>query len=80
MKASVVDLRYKMNDILKALKRNEEVHVLYRGHETAMLVPIHKYKGNVKAEEHPLFGSAKADKNAVSDLMDELRKGRYDDI
>ena len=25
MKASVVDLRYKMNDILKALDRNEKI-------------------------------------------------------
>ncbi len=27
MKATVVDLRYKMNDILKALDRNEKVTV-----------------------------------------------------
>ena len=31
MKASVVDLRYKMNDILKALDRNEKVAILYHG-------------------------------------------------
>ena len=29
MKASVVDLRYKMNDILKALDRNEKITILY---------------------------------------------------
>ena len=28
MKATVVDLRYKMNDVLKALDRNEKVTVL----------------------------------------------------
>ncbi len=31
MEATIVDLRYKMNDILKALNRNENVDVLYRG-------------------------------------------------
>jgi len=31
MKANVVDLRYKMNDVLKALDRNEQVTVLYHG-------------------------------------------------
>jgi len=39
MKASVVDLRYKMNDILKALERNEEVTVLYHGKVKGVIVP-----------------------------------------
>ena len=39
MKATVVDLRYKMNDVLKALDRNEKVTVLYRGKVKGVLVP-----------------------------------------
>ena len=35
MKASIVDLRYKMNTILKALDRNEAVTILYHGKEKA---------------------------------------------
>ena len=31
MKASIVDLRYKTTDILKALDRNESVTILYHG-------------------------------------------------
>ena len=31
MKASIVDLRYKMKEVLAALKRNETVHILYHG-------------------------------------------------
>jgi hypothetical protein len=31
MKATVVDLRYKMNGVLKAFDRNEAVTILYRG-------------------------------------------------
>jgi prevent-host-death family protein len=40
MNASIVDLRYRMKDVLKALDRGEPVTVLYRGKEKARLVPI----------------------------------------
>lgn len=40
MKATVVDLRYKMNDVLKALDRNEKVTVLYRGKVKGFLIPL----------------------------------------
>jgi hypothetical protein len=42
MKATVVDLRYKMNDVLKALDRNEKVTVLYRGKVKGVLIPPEK--------------------------------------
>ena len=42
MKASVVDLRYKMKDVLKALDRNERVTVLYRGKVKGVLIPSRK--------------------------------------
>ncbi len=55
MKATIVDLRYKMNDILKALNRNEAVTVLYHGKTKAIIVPA---KGQVlkKIKDHPFFG------------------------
>ena len=31
MKATIVDLRYRMKDILRALERNEDVSILYHG-------------------------------------------------
>ena len=40
MKASVVDLRYRMKDVLAAIDRGETVTVLYRGKEKARLTPI----------------------------------------
>jgi len=40
MKASVVDLRYKMNDVLKALDRKEEVTILYRGKVKGKILPV----------------------------------------
>ena len=40
MKASVIDLRYKMKDVLKALDRKEEVTILYHGKVTGVIVPV----------------------------------------
>ena len=81
MKATVVDLRYKMNDVLKALARNEKVTVSYRGKVKGILIPYEKQKKNIKISEHPFFGmySSSTDKS-VLDELDTLRKGRYDDI
>ncbi len=82
MKATVVDLRYKMNDVLKALDRNEKVTVLYRGKVKGVLIPSEQSKKNIKVSEHPFFGmssSSKTDK-PVLDELDLLRGGRYNDI
>jgi len=79
MKATVVDLRYKMNDVLKALDRNEKVTVLYRGKVKGVLVPAHK-KGKIKIKEHPFIGMLSHDTKSVDETMNELRRPRYDDI
>jgi len=80
MKATVVDLRYKMNDVLKALDRNEEITILYRGKVKGILVPSKK-KTQLKMTDHPFFGMfSKADTLSVQEVMDDLRKARYSDI
>jgi hypothetical protein len=80
MKATVVDLRYKMNDVLKALDRNERVTVLYRGKVKGVLVPTGEKK-HQKIKEHPFFGMLSQDSpQSVADIMKELRRPRYDDI
>lgn len=81
MKASILDLRYKMRAVIKALDRNEKVIVLYHGKEKAVLTPIRKQqKPKIKVEEHPFFGMLKEDQKSVNDIMDELRGTRYSDI
>jgi len=79
MKASVVDLRYKMKDVLKALDRNEKVTILYHGKAKGIITPANneKYK---KVKDHPFFGMSKNDKKSVSDVIMELRELRYNDI
>ncbi len=80
MKATVVDLRYKMNDVLKALDRNEKVTVLYRGKVKGVLIPTSEKK-YMKITDHPFFGmSSQRSKKSVLDEMADLRGGRYNDI
>lgn len=80
MKASVVDLRYKMNDVLKALDRNEKVTVLYRGKVKGILIPSGQKK-KIKIFDHPFFGMSSQDTDrSVLDEINILRGNRYDDI
>ncbi len=79
MKATIVDLRYKMNDVLRALDRNEKVTVLYRGKVKGILVPAGK-RTTMKIKDHKLFGISREAESSVLDQLNDLRKGRYDDI
>ena len=77
MKASIVDLRYKTSDILKALDRNESVTILYHGKVKGIIKPARE-KTVSKIKDHPFFGmSANAEKTVLEEL-DSLRKPRHD--
>jgi hypothetical protein len=79
MKASIVDLRYKMNDVLKALDRNEQVTILYHGKTKGIIMPTHKERAK-KVEEHPFFGMLRHKEKPVLEELEDLRKVRYSDI
>jgi antitoxin (DNA-binding transcriptional repressor) of toxin-antitoxin stability system len=76
MDASVVDLRYKTREILKALDRRESVNILYHGKLKATIVPTIA-KAKVPLDQHPFFGSAKKGSPKVAEIMKRLRGGRY---
>jgi antitoxin (DNA-binding transcriptional repressor) of toxin-antitoxin stability system len=78
MEATVLDLRDKMADILKALERNESVRLTHRGKLKGIIHPPPPTKR--KSKEHPFFGMLKGEKKSVEKIMDELRGGRYRDI
>lgn len=78
MEASILDLRYKMKDVLKALERNESVKILYHGKLKGLITPCRKTV-EMKVKEHPFFGMNAHDKISVSEQMDKLRGGRYED-
>lgn len=57
MNATIVDLRYHMKRVLRAIDRGETVTVLYRGKEKAKLMPIVAPDSSAsKTEDQPLFG------------------------
>lgn len=76
MEASIVDLRYKTKEVLRALDRNEEVRILYRGKTKGRIIPQHDSSASSKAEEHAFFGSS-VETESVESVMDALRGGRY---
>jgi antitoxin (DNA-binding transcriptional repressor) of toxin-antitoxin stability system len=75
MKASIVDLRYRMKDVLGAIDRGETVTVLYRGKEKAKLVPVEKPQEKPRVEDLPFFGMWK-DRKDMSDPVAYVRKIR----
>ena len=78
MEATVVDLRYHMNNVLKALERNESVRVLYRGKVKGVISPVLKATA-LRVGAHPFFGS-RTSRESVEKTMDRLRGGRYRDL
>ncbi len=80
MKATIVDLRYKMKEILKALEKNEPVEVLYHGKVKGIIMPA-KRKVSTRVKDHPFFGiRAKDIQKPVLEELEDLRKARYDAI
>jgi len=77
MKASIVDLRYKTNDILKALDRNESVTVLYHGKVKGIIKPARE-KSELKVKDHPFFGMCNDSEITVLEELENLRKPRHD--
>ena len=78
MQATIVDLRYKMNQVLKALERNETVSVLYRGKLKGVLSPATTTSA-AKVSGHSFFGCRK-DAQSVQEVMEHMRGGRHGDL
>ena len=81
MKATIVDLRYRMKDVLSAVERGESVTVLYRGKPKARILPIAKKPGG-KLAESEVFGMWKDRKDLrdVPGYIRKLRQGRFGDL
>jgi len=78
MQATVVDLRYRMNEVLKALDRNEDVEIFYRGKKKGIL-KAHPQRAERKVTAHPFFNMRSSDQSVETE-MDMLRGGRYRDL
>ncbi len=77
MNATIVDLRYHMKQVLRAIDRGETVTVLYRGKERAKLTPIAPTEGSgtPKTKDQPLFGLWK-DREDIGDPASYVRQLR----
>jgi antitoxin (DNA-binding transcriptional repressor) of toxin-antitoxin stability system len=75
MKASALDLRYRMSEVLKALERRESVSLLYHGKVKGAIVPIGR-TGTVRTPDHPFFGMGSTGEDTVAAVMDRLRGDR----
>lgn len=78
MKATVVDLRYHMKDVLKALDRNENVSILYHGKVKGVIMATGR-AACTQVTEHPFFNMSR-NRTSVQKQMDSLRGGRHRDI
>ncbi len=80
MKASILDMRRRMKDILAALDRNEAVTITYRGKEKAILHSVGAGRGRLGSmTEHRAFGMWK-DRKDLEDIdafVRSLRKSRH---
>ena len=81
MEASIVDLRYRMKDVLRAIDRGETVTVTYRGKEKARLVPANTSgeRTPAKVSDQPFVGMWK-DREDMADpvaYIHKLRQPRY---
>ena len=80
MEATVMDFRHDMKNIIKALDRNESVDVLYRGHLKGTIVPRNSEASKVDVKLLPGFGLMAEDSRSVVEMMDALRRERFDDL
>ena len=78
MRATVVDLRYKMRSVLKALDRNETVTIMYHGKPKGVIAPTGRKTG-VSVRAHPFFGMRES-RASVAKEMESLRGGRHRDL
>jgi len=79
MKATVVDLRYRMKDVLKALARREKITILYHGKAKGIIIPPSGDR-NRKISAHPFFGMKKNAGRTVERIVRGLRKARFDAV
>jgi hypothetical protein len=83
MKATILDLRRQMGEVLKSLDRNEPVTIFHRGKQKGVLYPVKSATSQSGAVNgHPAFGMWKkrAELSDVDQHVRRLRKGRHDAI
>jgi antitoxin (DNA-binding transcriptional repressor) of toxin-antitoxin stability system len=78
MKATVLDLRRRMREVLQALDRKESVTLLHRGKVKGVIYPQETPRKHASISDHPAFGMWRdiEDLQDVAGHVRRLRKGR----
>jgi antitoxin (DNA-binding transcriptional repressor) of toxin-antitoxin stability system len=81
MKATVLDLRYRMKDVFRAIDRGESITVTYRGTVKARIVPAGEIV-TAKSNADPAFGMwrDRKDLENPSEYVRKIRQPRIHDI
>ena len=79
MKATVLDMRRRMKDILAALDRNEEVTIFHRGKEKGVIYPAGRRPEGRSIASHPAVGMWKGRRDLadVEEFVRKLRRQRH---
>lgn len=77
MKASVMDLRYRTREILRALEAKEEITLTHRGTEKGTIIPASSLSPDSKSlADHPAVGMWADQTESVPDLIARIRQPR----
>jgi antitoxin (DNA-binding transcriptional repressor) of toxin-antitoxin stability system len=77
MKASVMDLRYRTKDVLRALEANEEIILTHRGAEKGKIVALAAPDSSLMSiSEHPAVGMWSDNPESVPEMIARLRSPR----
>jgi hypothetical protein len=76
MEASILDLRYRMRDGVKALDKREKVRIFHRGKLKGEILPAQSTH-SVKTVDHPFFGSLRDENSeSASAIVAKMRRRR----
>ncbi len=77
MKASVMDLRYRTKEILRALEAKEEIILTHRGIEKGKITPISRPDADsTSLADHEAVGMWSDSEESVPDMISRMRKPR----
>jgi antitoxin (DNA-binding transcriptional repressor) of toxin-antitoxin stability system len=77
MKASVMDLRYRTREILRALEEGAEITLTHRGKVKGRILPLRKASAGTRClAEHEAVGMWADQTETVEEMVERIRKPR----
>lgn len=82
MVATAYDIRHRADELFTSLARGVRIVIMRKGKKAGILSPYREKSKMVAAHvrEHPFFGSVSDEAQSVESVVDNLRRGRFDDL